>query len=286
MGRSTGPGLRRRQLLGAAGGTALAGLAAAEPALRASAVRSWDQQVDVLVAGSGAAGLCAAIEAAEAGASVLVLESLSEPGGSSVLSGGVVYAGGGTALQRALGVADSTEAMFDYLTRAGSPQPPRDKLERYCADSPAHFDWLVSQGIPYKEKLASAKGLPMGDESLYYAGSELAWPARELAAPAPRGHVPGVAGINGGKVLWERLAARVRALGVPLRTRSIARRLVLESDGRVSGLVVERDGQRLHLRARRGVVLACGGFIHNREMLEHQAPHLSRCSCWPASLRP
>lgn len=270
-------GLRRRQLLGAAGGAALAGAAGAEPLVRAGTVQAWDQQVDLLVAGSGAAGLCAAIEAAQAGASVLVLESLPEPGGSSVLSGGVVYAGGGTALQRALNIQDSPEAMLRFLTRAGAPRPPRDRIERYCADSPEHFDWLVAQGIPYSQKLATGKGLPMGDESLYFSGTELAWPARELATPAPRGHVPGVAGMNGGKVLWERLAARARQLGVQMRTRSEARQLVVESDGRVSGLAVQRDGQTLFLRARRGVVLACGGFIHNRSMVERYAPQLSRC---------
>lgn len=277
MSTESGAGLRRRQLLGAVGGTAVAGMVGAEPVLRAGAVRAWDQQVDVIVAGSGAAGMSAAIESAQAGARVMVLESLAEPGGSSVLSGGVVYAGGGTALQRALKVEDSAEAMLRFLTRAGAPRPPRDKIEQYCADSPEHFDWLVAQGIPYSQKLATAKGLPMGDESLYYSGDEQAWPARELATPAPRGHVPGVAGMNGGKVLWERLAARARGLGVQVRTRTDARRLVLENDGRVAGLVVQRDGNTVFLRARRGVVLACGGFIHNRAMVERYAPQLSRC---------
>lgn len=277
MTRPPEHGLGRRQLLAAAGAAAVGGVATAEPVLERKAVAAWDAQVDLLVAGSGAAGLCAAIEAAQAGARVLVLESLSEPGGSTVLSGGVVYAGGGTALQRALKIEDSPEAMLRFLTLAGAPQPPRDKIERYCADSPAHFDWLVAQGIPYSLKLATGKGLPMGDESLYYAGTELAWPARDLARPAPRGHVPGVAGMNGGRVLWQQLAARARALGVQVRTRTVAQQLVVESDGRVSGLAAERDGQRLFLGARRGVVLACGGFIHNRAMVERYAPHLSRC---------
>lgn len=277
MSDSARPGLSRRQLLFAAGAGSAA-MATGTMALPRANVPRWDMQVDVIVAGSGAAGTCAAIEAKLAGASVLILESLAVPGGSSSLSGGVIYAGGGTSLQRALKVEDSPEAMFSFLTRAGSPNPPREKIQLYCEQSPAHFDWLVAQGIPYTEKLTVAKGLPMGDESLYYSGTELAWPARDLAAPAPRGHVPGVKGMNGGRIMMESLIGRLKKLGVELKTSVSSEQLIVESDGRVSGVVVSQAGERKYLGARRGVVLACGGFIHNRPMLEQYAPHLSRCS--------
>lgn len=267
----------RRRFLAAAAG-ALAVSAAPAMALPRSSVPAWDEQVDVLVAGSGAAGTCAAIEARRAGASVRVLEALAVPGGSSTLSGGVVYAGGGTSLQRALKVEDSPEAMFNYLLRAGMAPPPRQKLQLYCEQSPEHFDWLVAQGVPYSEKMTTAKGLPMGDESLYYSGSELAWPARDMATPAPRGHVPGIAGMNGGRRMMQVLHGQLRAEGVEPLTRCQMERLVVETDGRVTGAVVTRDGQRNYLRARRGVVLACGGFIHNSAMLKQYAPQLSRCS--------
>ncbi len=277
MGHPSHKGLNRRQLVAAVGaGSAL--VAKGALALPRTNVPRWDLQVDVLVAGSGAAGACAAIEAKTAGASVLVVEALSVPGGSSALSGGVVYAGGGTSLQRALKVQDSPEAMFRFLTRAGSPNPPRKKMQLYCEQSPAHFDWLVAQGVPYTDKLTTAKGLPMGDESLYYSGTELAWPARELAVPAPRGHVPGVMGMNGGQTLMKALLGQLKRLGVELRTQVVSQQLIVENDGRVSGIVVDEGGERKYLGARRGVVLACGGFIHNQAMLEQHAPHLARCS--------
>ena len=118
MGHPSHKGLNRRQLVAAVGaGSAL--VATGALALPRTNVPRWDLQVDVLVAGSGVAGACAAIESKTAGASVLVVEALSVPGGSSALSGGVVYAGGGTSLQRALKVQDSPEAMFQFLTRAG-----------------------------------------------------------------------------------------------------------------------------------------------------------------------
>ncbi|PLW70027.1 FAD-dependent oxidoreductase [Pseudohalioglobus lutimaris] len=269
---------RRRLLLAAGAASVLATRAPGAVALPSSRVPAWDQEVDVLVAGSGAGGTCAALEARRAGASVMVLESLAVPGGSSSLSGGVVYAGGGTALQRALKIEDSPEAMFDFLIRAGTPNPPRDKIQLYCEQSPEHFAWLVAQGVPYTEKFTADKGLPMGDESLYFSGTEQAWPARDYARPAPRGHVPGVVGMNGGRTLMEALHGQLRAAGVKIRTRVAMKQLVIESDGRVSGAVVHSSVGKKYLRARRGIVLACGGFVHNRDMMVQYAPHLSRCS--------
>ena len=65
------------------------------------------ESTDVLVLGSGIAGICAAIEAAEAGAKVIVLEGASGLGGASAQSGGEIYLGGGTGTQRAVGMEDS-----------------------------------------------------------------------------------------------------------------------------------------------------------------------------------
>jgi len=278
MTKPLASGISRRQLLAGAG-TAAATLAAASTgAEEANSVRSWDLTTDVVVAGSGAAGVCAALEARRSGADVLLIESLPRFGGSSALSGGVIYAGGGTALQRTLGIEDSAEQMYRFLSLAGGPHPPLDKLQLYCEESVSHFDWLVAQGIPYDTGFTEAKGLPMGDESLYFSGTELAWPARELARPAPRGHVPGVPGMNGGRRLMQALFEQLDVAGVTRRARVGGERLVIESDGRVAGMRVTIDGESKYLRARRGIVLACGGFIHNREMLQRYAPVLYDCS--------
>ncbi|MDG1945391.1 MAG: FAD-dependent oxidoreductase [Halioglobus sp.] len=270
--------LNRRSLLAGLAATAATAVAAGSAALPRSAVKSWDISTDVLIAGSGAAGICAAMEARKKGAQVLLIESLARFGGSSSMSGGVVYAGGGTALQKALNVSDSVEQMYLFLSQAGAIHPPLDKIQLYCEESAAHFDWLVAQGIPYSEKLTQAKGLPMGDESLYFSGTELAWPARDMATPAPRGHVPGVPGMNGGRRLMEALLTNADALGVRLRAGVRADRLITESDGRIAGAMVTVDGEQLAIRVRRGIVLACGGFIQNREMLRQYAPQLFDCS--------
>lgn len=278
MTESTSGTLTRRRLLAAAGATAALTAASGAAALPRDQIKGWDVVADVLVAGSGAAGISAAIEARAAGADVLVIEALPRFGGASAMSGGVVYAGGGTALQQALGVEDTAEQMFEFIARAGSVHPQLDKIQRYCEESPAHFDWLVARGVPYTEKFTAAKGLPMGDESLYFSGTELAWPARELARPAARGHVPGVAGMNGGRRLMEALLVEAKTSGVRLQAGVAADRLIIERDGRIAGAVVTIGGEKRNVRAKRGVVLACGGFIHNREMLKLYAPQLFDCS--------
>lgn len=270
-------GLSRRQLLAGIGATA-ATTAAGAAAVPHASVPAWDITTDVLIAGSGAAGVSAAIEARAAGADVYLLESLGEFGGASAMSGGVVYAGGGTALQKSLNVADSPEEMYNFLSKVGSVHSPLEKTQLYCEQSVSHFDWLLDQGVAYRGGFSSAKGIPMGRESLYYSGSELAWPARNLAVPAARGHVPGIAGINGGRHMMQRLLAKAASLGVQMHADIEARQLVTESDGRVVGLRVERQGKATYVRARRGVILACGGFIHNREMTKLYAPQLHNCS--------
>ena len=189
--------ISRRTLLAGFGATAASTFTAGAGALPAASVRSWDTSTDVLIAGSGAAGACAAIAARSSGANVLLVESLSRFGGSSAMSAGVVYAGGGTELQRALGVTDTVEDMFRFISGAGGKHPPLDKIRLYCKQSAAHFDWLVEQGVPYSRQFHSGMTVPMNGESLYFSGCEQAWPARDIARPAPRGHVPAASGMTG-----------------------------------------------------------------------------------------
>ena len=86
-----------------------------------------------------------------AGARTLVLERASGGGGTSALSGGVLYLGGGTQLQRACGFEDSPEDMFDYLMASVGMRPTRRRSRLYCEGSVAHYDWIVAQGVPFKQ---------------------------------------------------------------------------------------------------------------------------------------
>ena len=73
---------------------------------RSSEVAVWDRETEVLVIGLGCAGACAALGAAQAGAKVIVLERASGGGGTSAMSGGVLYLGGGTPIQTECGYED------------------------------------------------------------------------------------------------------------------------------------------------------------------------------------
>src|SRR3954454_404836 len=101
---------------------------------------------DVVVVGFGIAGACAALEAARAGARALPLEKAAVHGGTSAMSGGHFYLGGGTAVQQATGWADSADEMYAYLV-AVSKDPEPDKIRAYCDGSVEHFDWLEVAGL-------------------------------------------------------------------------------------------------------------------------------------------
>ena len=82
---------------------------------RLNDVPRWDLQTDVVVVGFGASGACAAIEAADAGAKVTLLELAAGSGGASALSGGDIYMGGGTEIQKSAGYEDTAEEIIDLI---------------------------------------------------------------------------------------------------------------------------------------------------------------------------
>ena len=199
--------------------------------LGAAEVPAWDLEADVVVVGLGAAGASAAIEAAEAGAEVLVLERDFAGGGTSALSGGSIYLGGGTPLQRACGFDDTPEEMYRYLRASVQPGPPDEWLRAYCEGSIELYEWLVARGVPFKaEFLPPERGTyPWGSEhGLSYTGSELAHPFSAIAAPAPRGHHPQHPGEGGGLVLMEALSTAATAAGATIVTGARVERLVAD----------------------------------------------------------
>ena len=118
---------------------------------RASELGQWDQETDVLIIGFGAAGACAAIEAAESGAETLVLESRWRGGGSSAESTAQIYMGGGTPLQKACGVEDSPEEMYKYLMASCGPGVDEQKIRTFSDRSVDHYQWLTEHGLVFEE---------------------------------------------------------------------------------------------------------------------------------------
>lgn len=248
--------------------------------LRAANVESWDFEADVVVAGFGVAGACAAIEAARAGADVLVLERTGGWGGAAALAGGFIYLGGGTALQQACGFEDTAEEMRKFLTAALGPGVDEAKIDDYCSGSVEHYDWLVEAGVPFKMSYWGEPGYePPFDDGLMYSGGENSAPYNAIAKPAPRGHVPQMAnkqsGVKGGGyMLMKPLSEAAEKLGVRAEYDLRVQRLVVDDEDRVVGISAKRYGKDVTIRARRGVVLATGSFAYNDDMMRRFAPRL------------
>lgn len=235
---------------------------------------SFDHETDVLVIGFGCAGGAAAYEAAVAGAQVLVLERAGGPGGSSALSGGEIYLGGGTRLQDAAGYVDSADNMFTYLCAALGPYADEEKIRLYCDGSVDHFDWLQSLGIAFNEGMYDQPSwMPPTRDGLMWLG-ENAWPYNEIAGAVPRGHRPD-AESYGGWLIMDKLVDAVKSADVQTHVDTVATRLILDDEGAVVGVVARNYGKTVTYRARKAVVVTTGGFVDNEEMLFEHAPVLS-----------
>ena len=195
------------------------------------------REYDVIVVGFGAAGAAAAIEAADRGARVLVLDR-GYGGGATAYSGGIVYAGAGTAEQRAGGYEDSVENMRAYLEQevAGAVKP--ETLMRFCEQSPGLIDWLKAQGVEFRGGTVPSykTSYPTDDHYLYYSGNEKAYPYADHAQPAPRGHRVLAPGMSSGRVLFEHLRDSALAKGVQFIPLAHVDSLIQAEDGRVTGV--------------------------------------------------
>jgi fumarate reductase flavoprotein subunit len=203
-----------------------------------------DNDVDVLVLGSGAAGLSAALAAREAGATrVLISEAGGEVGGSSRLSGGIVM-GSGSSLQRAAGIEDSPADLFHEYMQLQRWDVAAGPVRRFAERSGATIDWLAAHGVPFFPRLIFG-----GDER------------------APRSHCVD----GGGQALVDALHRACDAAGIDIALGRRVDRLLVE-DGAVVGAAVGDD----ELRAG-AVVIATGGFGASKALLERYFP-----SAWDA----
>ncbi len=195
----------------------------------------WDDEVDVIVVGFGGAGACAAIEAVDNGASVMVVERFCG-GGATRMSGGVIYAGGGTWIQKEAGFEDTPENMFNYLKQETKSVVSDETLKRFCQESEPTITWLEKQGVPFNSTVCPYKtSYPIDKYFLYYSGNESFTPYKEKAEPAPRGHRAHGKGMPG-SVFYNPLRESAARKGVDIRYHSKAKQLITDDDGNVIGL--------------------------------------------------
>lgn len=204
---------------------------------------AWDAETDLLVVGSGVAGTSAAVEAREQGLDVLMIDRYAG-GGASAASGGVLYAGGGTSVQRAAGVEDSPENMFAYLSMETRGCVADDTLRRFCEQSRYTVQWLIDKGVEFRSTLYSGKtSYPQIDYFLYHSDNSLLPTYAAVARPAARGH-RGAGRLSreqmltavglGGSIVWP-LHDWLRYKGTPLMPYTEARQLLRDRHGRVIG---------------------------------------------------
>jgi 3-oxo-5alpha-steroid 4-dehydrogenase len=188
----------------------------------------WDRRCDVLVVGFGAAGSAAALAAQQAGADVLLVDRF-EGGGATAKSGGIVYAGGGTRYQRALGYDDTPESMYRYLRQETGDAVSETTLRRFCEDSRGLIEWLESLGASFESSAPPPKtSYPKDGIHLYYSGNEAVPAFAEQATPAPRGHRAHGHWLSG-KALFDLLLRKVEGRDIPLLRQSAVRRLITDA---------------------------------------------------------
>lgn len=193
------------------------------------------ESADIVVVGYGAAGVCAALEARDRGADVLAIDRFNG-GGATQVSGGIIYAGGGTWVQREAGIQDSADGMHAYLQAEIGDAVRPETLRRFVDSSPAMIDWLSAHGVPFEASVCPYKtSYPNNKYYLYFSGSENSGRFRTITPPVQRGHRAKGAGASG-KQIYQPLAASASRLGV--RTKFLTRAISLLTDpsGRVVGV--------------------------------------------------
>ena len=134
-----------------------------------SDVRSieWDDEADLVVLGLGGAGVSAANEALDHGCSVIAIDKTSG-GGATARSGGVFYAGGGTAIQKAARVEDTKENMYNYLVQEVGNVVNQNTLRKFCDTSAENTEWLIENGVQFNAKYYSTKSSYPGEGYYLY----------------------------------------------------------------------------------------------------------------------
>lgn len=245
-------GISRRDFLkGTAVGVGAGALAGFDLKEAKAQVLKWDKKTDVLIVGSGYAGMAAAIEAYDAGASVTILEKMPTYGGNSIISEGG-YNAVDPERQKGQGIEDSIDLHFEQTLAAGDYRGEPEKVRYLAEHALEDWQWLERMGV------------------------ELTRIFQIYGALWPRTHQGKYKGKIRGGALAGALHDQVNAKGIPLllehKVTQIIRYQPLELGGRVLGVEVEAEGKRFYFKAKRALVLASGGFCADVEMRTRHDP--------------
>ena len=222
---------------------------------------AWDEECEVLVIGSGYAGLAAALTAKEAGADVKVIEKLAiEGGNSSVAAGDMAVCC--SSVQEREGVQDSVDDYVNDMLVAGLYLNDKEKCRVIAEKSNETWEWTLTMGATWDVN-------DDGEHYLYpYGGHSV---KRSIAQ-----------GVGGGRNVTAPFTQKLAEMGVPVETGRMLTQIVRDEDGRAVGVVVHDDpqgndvstGTPATIRATKGIVVATGGFGRDVEFRMAQDPRL------------
>jgi len=261
--------LSRRDFIAttAAGATAAALVPGTAQAQEAD--RQWDLTADFVSIGAGVSGLAAAVSALEHGASVILVDENTDIGGHGMVSGGIVNLGGGHRVQRAHGIEDSADQVYEDWTRPDHPSArynDRDLVRVFADMNASTFNWLMDLGVDFHE-------------------NEILPP--EIASTVPRqvrtrqwpnkDEIYTSVVTRRGSGLVRQLEKVVREGGAEILLQHRMTSIIRETptSGRVLGITVEHEGTVLNIRALNGVLIATGGHSNNIEFRRMFDPRLT-----------
>jgi succinate dehydrogenase/fumarate reductase flavoprotein subunit len=233
------------------------------PVVASSEVASWEDDVDVIVVGSGASALVAGAMAAAAGASVIALEKAAETGGTTRKSGGNAWVPDNHET-RALGLADSRDGALHYMARTArphlySPDASNLGLPEWEYDGICLFIDEGANAFADLEAMGALETLPLPDIPNFYSGVDEEVHGRTLAPRTPGGDPAD------GPELIRQLAEALEQRGGRIQLEHRVVSVVMDGE-RVVGVVAETPWGQSVSRAAKAVIFGSGGFTHSVEL--------------------
>ena len=210
----------------------------------------FDTHVPLLIIGAGAAGLCAALAAKEAGVAPVVIERDAVPSGSTALSAGLIPAAG-TRFQRAKGIADSPELLAADIQRKAHDEADPAVVDAVAKESGSLIEWLADRfQLPFDVV-----------DNFNYAGHSA---FRMHGLPS-----------RTGKELIDRLRSAAEANDIIILTDRVAENLVIAPDDRIAGVEILRgDGAQERIGCD-AMILACNGYGGDPDFVRRFIPEMA-----------